>query len=75
MRSFPTKLLHQGWGFGLNYISASPTGLDIVLLSFVVEELVQVVFKSCPEGICPYVAVHLLCPWEEMSLDLPVLPT
>lgn len=35
---------------------------------------VQLVFRSFPERIVPYVAVHSVCPWKKFMQDFPKFP-
>lgn len=52
---------------GLAGISASPSLLSVAFLSFVLEEFIQVVFRSFSDGIFPNVGADLLCLWEEVT--------
>ena len=60
----------RGWGFWWDSVSASPTHLNVALLSFVLEE--QLSWFS--EGIVPYVAVDLVCPVGEGEFSIFLTP-
>lgn len=64
MRSLPIVCIHTSLGAD----SASPTCLNVVLLSLVVEEAVHLVSSSFLAIITPYIAIDLACPYEEMNL-------
>ena len=67
-RSFLIAGLMQGWSFGQDHVFDSPTPLIVALFSLV-EGTIQLLLSSFSGGIITYVAVDLVCLWEEVSSE------
>lgn len=53
-------------------MSASATHLDMLALLWVT---LLLVLRSFSETVVPYVAIDVVCPWEEVNSGFPVSPS
>lgn len=67
-------LLHKRWNFWQDCVPASPTHLDVVFYPLC-GKAVHVLFRYILVESDPYVAANLVCPWKEVTRDLPTPPS